>query len=239
MAELNYTPKDYYVYIHRRKTDERVFYVGKGFGDRYKYTTSRNRHWHNITNKHGFFAELVIDGLQDWYAKEIEMQTISFYGKESLCNATDGGEGCQGFKHSKESKNKMSAWQKGRKLPDWHIQKLKQKPKVSDETRKKLSNIHKGKIVSLDTKLKMSIAQKGNKNNLGLKRTNETKLLQSINNNRRRGVVCSNGMSFISQNFAKKWLIENGFPKAIQSAISACCRGKYSHAYGFTWSYEK
>ena len=156
-------PKDFYIYLHRRATDGKVFYVGKGYGRRYK-SKSRNKHWHNIVNKHGYKVEIYLDGLQEWYAFELEKEIISFYGRENLCNLTDGGEGPSN--PSDETRIKMSMSHVGKKLPMCQRIKISESNKgrkISDEAKQKSSNSQKGKKKSESTKLNMSIAAKGRK----------------------------------------------------------------------------
>lgn len=43
----------YYVYIHRKATDNEIFYVGKGKNSRCTTIKGRSKHWKNISNKHG------------------------------------------------------------------------------------------------------------------------------------------------------------------------------------------
>lgn len=88
--------KDFYVYLHRRATDGSVFYVGKGHGRRAwanNKASKRSAYWHRIARKHGLIVEIVQSGLQEWYAFELERDLIAYYGRESLCNLTDGGDG--------------------------------------------------------------------------------------------------------------------------------------------------
>lgn len=65
MAGHNFTPSDFYVYLHRRATDGRVFYVGKGVSTRAWRKDKRNQHWKNIVKKHGYIVEIVQDGMQE------------------------------------------------------------------------------------------------------------------------------------------------------------------------------
>ena len=60
-----------------------------------------------------------------------------------------------GFKHSEETKNKMSLSGKGKK-----------KPKRSPQHCQKISELHKGRKASIETKAKMSNAQKAEKSHL-------------------------------------------------------------------------
>ncbi len=105
----------FYVYLHRRATDGRVFYVGKGKGNRAARTDSRNAHWRSIASKHGFTIEYVVRDVQEWYAIEVECEQIAYYGRENLCNMTDGGEGAAGLFVSDATKAKKSEIQRGRR----------------------------------------------------------------------------------------------------------------------------
>lgn len=80
----------FYVYVHRRATDGRVFYVGKGNGSRAYTKYGRNKHWHNTNNKHGRFVEFVMKNIAESAAFELEKELIAYYGKENLCNYSDG-----------------------------------------------------------------------------------------------------------------------------------------------------
>lgn len=88
--------KPFYVYVHRRATDGRVFYVGKGKCGRIHERKNRNLHWHNIVNKHGFTANIVMRFDREECAFSFERALIKYYGRENLCNLTDGGEGVSG-----------------------------------------------------------------------------------------------------------------------------------------------
>lgn len=87
------------VYQHRRLDNGEVFYVGIGSKDtRAYYNRSRNIHWHNIANKHGYSVEITHRDLCWEEACSIEQYLISFYGRRdlnegSLVNMTSGGEG--------------------------------------------------------------------------------------------------------------------------------------------------
>ena len=104
---------NYYVYLHRKKVTGEVFYVGKGKGRRSKVSKNRSKFWKAIVNKHGYTIEIVCDGVQEWYAIELEKELITFYGRRdlgngSLVNMTDGGEGTSGHKMTEEQKLKFS-----------------------------------------------------------------------------------------------------------------------------------
>ena len=94
---------DFYVYIHRKKTNNEIYYVGKGTKRRAWdfHHKQRNNLWNKIHNKHGTIVEIVLDNLTEEQAFSLEEDLIKFYGKRSnntgsLANMTDGGEGCTG-----------------------------------------------------------------------------------------------------------------------------------------------
>lgn len=159
---------DFYVYLHRRASDGKVFYVGKGRNRRALSKSRRSQYWQNIVNKHGYTIEYVQTGMQEWWAFEMEIQLIEFYGRENLVNLTDGGEGASGF--SDETKEKIRLSKMGLK--------------VSEETKEKLRLANLGKKHSKETKARMGAAHIGRKKspesieksrqgNIGKKRSEE------------------------------------------------------------------
>lgn len=88
---------DFYVYMHRRKSDGKVFYVGKGCnrrafrGDK----SSRSNKWLNTAKKHGWYAEIVFDNLTEVEAYDLEVDTIleMEYFNQPLVNHNKGGFG--------------------------------------------------------------------------------------------------------------------------------------------------
>jgi hypothetical protein len=108
--------KDFYVYAHRRKTDGAVFYIGKGHEARAYSEKGRNKYWHKIVGKHGFAVELVVSGVQEWYALEREIELIAKLRERgyTLANVTDGGDGVSGLKFTEESRKRMSETHKTR-----------------------------------------------------------------------------------------------------------------------------
>lgn len=54
---------DYYVYLHKRKDNGEVFYVGKGRGNRAWHFHARSKSWHNIADWCGVDVEIVKNNL--------------------------------------------------------------------------------------------------------------------------------------------------------------------------------
>jgi hypothetical protein len=99
----------HYVYVHRRASDGRVFYVGKGSRpDRMLDQESRNPRWHRVVAKHGLVAEVVAHFETDALSQQCERDLIAWFGRRSLVNMTDGGDGCAGIVMSTEARRKLS-----------------------------------------------------------------------------------------------------------------------------------
>lgn len=181
----------FYVYFHYRKDDGKIFYVGKGFKNRYKSTANRNKYWHNTVNKHGYYSNIVQDNLSESDAFELEVFCIKEIGKENLCNITDGGDGVCGITRivTQETKDKLKGripWNKGVKYSD--EQKLLISKSMTEDVRNKISESVKKSYteelrefrrqtqlnMSDDVRLKISNSRKG------IKPSNESKLKNRI-----------------------------------------------------------
>lgn len=71
-------PSAHYVYVHRRKSDGLVFYVGKGSAKR-GWSRDRNFLWWRVYNKHGATIEIVRNFEVESEAYRYESFLISFY----------------------------------------------------------------------------------------------------------------------------------------------------------------
>lgn len=137
----------FYVYVLARP-NSKPFYVGKGTGQRvynhdieargghecYKCRVIR-KIWRNGGQVQRYIV-FTTDNEQE--AFDYERELIALYGRETLTNLTDGGEGMSGHKYSDESRHKMSESHKGQ-VP-WS----KGKP-VSEDHRRKISATLKGR----------------------------------------------------------------------------------------------
>ncbi len=212
--------KDFYVYLHRRLTDGKVFYVGKGRRSRSTRQSTRSKHWLNIVNKHGFYVEFYATGLQEWYAFELEIQLIAYYGRENLCNYTDGGEGCSGRMVSEEQKQKLRDLFSGKCLNGLYGNNH---PSKRHDVRKKISESHKGK-----KKQKLSDCKKGK----------QIPCLTGRNHPSSRKIICDQlHVCFCTIKEAMDFLLYEYNKKTFSTNICAAASGKRKSAYGFTWSY--
>jgi hypothetical protein len=110
---------EFYIYLLIDPRTDKVFYVGKGKGNRmYEHKTEalKKRHY----NKHleNTILKILSLGLTVKYSKVFiseseadcfikEIETILFFGLDNLCNLTEGGEGSSGYKHTDIALEKM------------------------------------------------------------------------------------------------------------------------------------
>jgi len=156
----------FYVYLHRRTSDNKVFYVGKGKNGRAWYFHNRNNYWNNVKNKHGVTVEIVFDHLSEEEALAVEKDTIlefSYFGYP-LTNLTSGGESPV---FSDESLLKMSISGKGRKRSKESIEKTAaghKGQKRSEATCRNISNSLKGKKIPEERARRSALNRTGDKN---------------------------------------------------------------------------
>ena len=108
----NNRENSFYVYVHRRLSDNKPFYVGKGNRYRAWVSKGRNDWWNAVVSKHGYSVEIIFDNLTNEEALACEKDAISEfrYFNFPLVNLTSGGEGCT---VSEEARKKMSKAKQG------------------------------------------------------------------------------------------------------------------------------
>lgn len=182
-----------YVYRHIRNDKNEVFYIGIGTRNglhRAKSKSCRNKIWKSITSKTDYEVEILFEDVSWNFAVEKEIELIKLYGKiidktGTLCNLTNGGEGCSGFSHSEKTKSMLSESRKGLKNPMYGKEPSNKGKKMSEETKEKIrqkntgnfkgeKNPYYGKKHSDEVRRKMSdiqkiIAKKGSNNHMSRK----------------------------------------------------------------------
>jgi len=89
----------FYVYVHRKATDNSVFYVGKGCdkraNDLSESARGYNPHYTRTAKKHGVIVEIIKEYMSSKEAYMLEKEIIEQYKIEGvrLTNLTPGGEG--------------------------------------------------------------------------------------------------------------------------------------------------
>lgn len=136
------------VYQHRRLDTNEIFYIGIGKTiARSKSKKSRNRYWHHIVDKVGYCVEILHNNITWDDACELEMSYIKQYGRQDL------GTGML-----------VNMTDGG----DGSVNVI-----VTEESRNKISKIHKDKPLSIEHKEKIGKSNIGK--NVGKKRTEEQK----------------------------------------------------------------
>lgn len=157
--------RNYCVYCHTNKTNgkkyigltcekrpERRWRNGKGY--------SYNDYFKNSIDLYGwdgFNHEIIKDNLTESEAKLLEKELIAKYNTTDRnfgYNLTEGGEGICGYRHTPETRAKMSEERKGEKNSFYGRHHTKETKKInserhkrenlSEETLKKMSESHKG-----------------------------------------------------------------------------------------------
>ncbi len=154
-------PVGHYVYEHRTHNG-RLFYIGKGKGERAYTKNGRNQYWHNVVNKHGGYCVRIIeDNMTHEDALELEIAAIEFakFHGVRLVNITNGGEGTNGLKWTEERREKMVAAFANDNYKE-KISEASRKKWSNPETRKKIQEAIKKAHNSPEVKAKMAIALK-------------------------------------------------------------------------------
>ncbi len=131
----------YYVYVLINAIDDLVFYVGKGKQyrpqDHIRDAMSYNKQYHvhrkirEIYNNGGsVYYKFLFKSLSESLVLSKEIEFISMFGRKTLCNLTDGGEGSSGFKHKPEVIEKLKKMKIGKKLSPESISKRQATRKV-------------------------------------------------------------------------------------------------------------
>lgn len=158
------------VYLHRKQSDDSIFYVGMGDLKR-AYSKQRSEWWRKLVEKYGYKIEIYKDNLTQEEAFNLEVELISKYGRidlknGQLINQTKGGLAVEGIscniskKKSKslksvirtdEWKNKISLAHKGKIKSKEHrenIAKSRLGTKIPEEVKAKMKLSNKSKIVT-------------------------------------------------------------------------------------------
>lgn len=162
--EQNHKNNKYYCYAHILLNEQLPFYIGigtqnikSGYFARAKQTTGRNNMWKAKVKNNNYL--IIITSSSNIYEeiKLHEKDCIAILGKKIdgglLTNISDGGDGCLGYKHTKEHIAFLKEKYTGSKNPMYG-------KKASEETKKKMSLSRIGKKHTEDYKIKASIRTK-------------------------------------------------------------------------------
>ena len=206
---------------------------------------------------------IIIEKVSDNW-QEREKYWIAKY-KEQLKNESNGGDGNEGYTHTKESREKMKpSWiKKGQRLSK--ATEFKKGHFVSKERRKQMSETMKNRKYSKETLKRMSIAQKksaktrnlsekmkGNKYAIGTKWSKERRENQiKIMTGQKRSKETRKKMSLsaskpaiqydINGNFIREWESAKVAAKELNISYTAINQNLKNHSFtsgGFIWKYK-
>jgi hypothetical protein len=178
------------VYRHLREDNLEPFYIGIGAEEARAYSfgkSVRSVFWTRYYKKHGCIVEIVARGLSWEDACVMEKLLITLYGRidngtGTLVNMTDGGDGAIGYRHSKETKERISKSKIGNKsklgykaTPEEIAKRIERNYKHSEESKRKISDTHIGVTFSEDHRKNIGISKMGNKYCVGRVLSDESK----------------------------------------------------------------
>lgn len=170
------------VYRHLKPNGE-VFYIGIGVNKKRAYSKhGRNRFWHNVVKKYGYEVQILTNGIDYEFAKEIEMLLIASYGrrdlnKGTLVNLTDGAEGNQTLSKLQLEGCKKRIIEYNKTKKDYSFTQNKD---YKEKMRKSLLGKHNKKVIDTGTNIIYdSLRDAATKNNL-----NYSCLSEMLNNKR-------------------------------------------------------
>jgi len=231
------SPEGFYVYIHRRQSDGKAFYVGKGKDRRAFQCVGRNGWWHRIKNKHGLNVEIYRSGMSEVCAFSLEkvlIWALKANGAD-LCNISSGGLGASGvvsaarrrvfsscgmeFSRSEDAE----AYLRANGYPSADRSKISQAC-----TGRRLSAY--GRAWSYENKPKPPASLGPMAGHMRHRVTMRDRFSKAI--------YSSLGEAFENSRDATFYLRANGYPRASWGNIGGCARGEKMSAYGRAWSYE-
>jgi len=120
----------YYGYLHTLEEEMLPFYAGIGTKSNESFSRaldeeSRTKEWKSKTQNKHYNIEICISSDDYNIIKQWEIDMILKLTKSDIVNKTKGGEGNPGYKHTEETRKKMSESRKGKKLSDMHKFKIR------------------------------------------------------------------------------------------------------------------
>jgi hypothetical protein len=188
--------------MHVREGDGRPFYIGKGKGSRAWSSKNRNRMWKNVAAKHGYAVKILANWPDEASAFEHEKVLIAAMKDMGIALCNLT---CGGEGASGVSRSLDFR----RRVSEVHKGKV-----ATKETRRRISESSRGRRLNLDARFKISQALRGRQVSLstrekigakhrGKVRTEEDKLKQSQTNRARAPKIVAHGQSLSRREWAE------------------------------------
>ena len=220
----------YYTYIHKTPSGM-PFYVGKGRGNRAQWRWSRSQFWMNVVSKYGGFVPEIVASFDTEEEAFAHERFLIGSLKTFGVRLVNLTDGGDGIAGYRHTSEAR------RKLSEIQRGRV-----LSDETRKRMSSSRAG-VPRPDLRFPRgprsdAIKEKIRAGHLGIPKERKAEIQRKRLNTVGRRVICTTtGDAFSSLNDAIDWLISKGFTKASKSAITECCQGKRNTAYSMKWAY--
>lgn len=250
MNKVNTHKRKWCLYCHTNKINgkkyfgitcqqpERRWQNGNGYKTKYFYNAIQKYGWNNFDHEI-IRAELTLDEANTLESQYIRKYHTCIYDEPCFgYNATFGGDGCVGFKHSNETKEKFKKRVMSQETRDKISKTVSTKNKghyVSEETKQKLRNARIGFHHTDNTKRKISQTQTGR--NL----TNEWKdniSRQHIEVPRYNSKAVSQFDKCTGEHIATYFSTGEAQRQTGINNIRACCNRKQKTAGGYIWKYR-
>ncbi len=229
MKERMKMSRDYCVYIHRNKVNNKQ-YIGltsQKPNERWHNGTnySHNKYFSNAVKKYGWseFEHIIYaSGLTAEEASDLEKQLISEFKTTDMGYGYNLDSGGSRTRHSEETKNKIKNALTGIKR--------------SEETKEKIRKASTGNTNCLGKKQSEESKQKNRIAHIGKTHvlSEESKIKIAMNNKNRKEVVCvETGAVYSSIGMAAK------MSNTSQGSISSVLTGRSKTAGGYHWIYKQ
>lgn len=157
--------KKFYVYAWYFKSTNKIFYIGKGTGDRCcDVVHSRNNYFKNIINKYqnDVDVKIIEDNMLEKDAFELERRLIREYWNKGECNANfhEGGQGGNTGNYDNPERSRKLSEVASKRIGELHPLYGKHR---TEETKQKLREANKGKRLSEEHRQKLIKANTGRK----------------------------------------------------------------------------
>lgn len=220
--------KTFYVYLHRKVSNNDIFYVGKGSGERAWSRGGRSTYWNRVCLKYGFNVEIVqcFSSQNDAFLLEMWLIAKLKHQGMRLVNIAEGGQGANG-----------------------QVMKLSSRNMIRDAKGGGLVYCSNGKIYNSVREAgrdmngssgAISACCRGKKTSAyghAWSREGFPEKPEYVSGNGHRRVKTDCGMTFNSMSEAARWVADNGYPLARQSTIASAMSRRNGRVYGMVWSY--